>query len=123
MSNASPEPVSDPILNIGAVESQLSQAELEAEFDQAIFSFEDIQAELNYKQAHDALRELVKNLDLTPQEQVGLESEIRDLQSMLSKLESLVVHIAVFGMVGRGKSSLLNALLGQNILKQVQSTV
>lgn len=117
MSDASPEPVSDSILDSGAVESVLSQAELEAEFDQAIFSFEDIQAELNYKQAHDALRELVKNLDLTPQEQVGLESEIGDLQSMLSKLESLVVHIAVFGMVGRGKSSLLNALLGQNIFE------
>jgi len=32
---------------------------------------------------------------------------------MLENLEHRVVQIAVFGMVGRGKSSLLNALLGQ----------
>ena len=34
---------------------------------------------------------------------------------MLDKLEQSVVQIAAFGMVGRGKSSLLNALVGQDI--------
>jgi small GTP-binding protein len=90
---------------------------LEAELDHAIHSFEDIQAELNYQQAQSALQNLVDNLDLSPQERVGLESEIKDLQTMLNKLEGLVVHIAAFGMVGRGKSSVLNALLGQNIFE------
>lgn len=33
---------------------------------------------------------------------------------MLDKLDQSVIHIAAFGMVGRGKSSLLNALLGRN---------
>lgn len=36
---------------------------------------------------------------------------------MLGKLESMVVQIAAFGMVGRGKSSLLNALVGQQVFE------
>lgn len=90
---------------------------LDRELDNAILSFEEIQAELNYKQAQDSLRELVSHLDLTAQEQVGLESEIGDLTAMLDKLERTCVQIAAFGMVGRGKSSVLNALLGQNVFK------
>ncbi|MBD2567421.1 GTP-binding protein [Anabaena lutea] len=89
----------------------------EKELDSAIFTFEDIQAELNYKQAKTALRNLVNNLDLTPQEKSGLEAEITDLETMLSKLDSMVVQIAAFGMVGRGKSSLLNALVGQSVFE------
>ncbi|MEA5574954.1 GTP-binding protein [Anabaena sp. UHCC 0451] len=89
----------------------------EKELDSAIFSFEDIQAELNYKQAKTALRNLVNNLNLTTQEKSGLEAEISDLETMLNKLESMVVQIAAFGMVGRGKSSLLNALVGQSVFE------
>ncbi len=89
----------------------------EEELDKAIFSFEDIQAELNYKQAQTALRNLVAKLDLTPQEQDGLEAEIGDLEIMLGKLDRMVVQIAAFGMVGRGKSSLLNALVGQSVFE------
>ena len=36
---------------------------------------------------------------------------------MLDKLERTCVQIAVFGMVGRGKSSVLNALLGQPVFE------
>jgi hypothetical protein len=36
---------------------------------------------------------------------------------MLDKLEQSVVQIAAFGMVGRGKSSVLNALLGENVFQ------
>ncbi|MBK1990188.1 GTP-binding protein [Sphaerospermopsis aphanizomenoides BCCUSP55] len=89
----------------------------EEELDTAIFTFADIQAELNYKQAKTALRNLVNNLDLTTQEKSGLEAEIADLETMLLKLESMVVQIAAFGMVGRGKSSLLNALVGQVVFE------
>ncbi|MBG1267094.1 GTP-binding protein [Nostoc sp. WHI] len=89
----------------------------EEELDSAIFSFEDIQTELNYKQAQTALRNLVINLDLTPQEKTGLEAEITDLETMLGKLDRMVVQIAAFGMVGRGKSSLLNALVGQTVFE------
>ncbi|WP_414564456.1 MULTISPECIES: GTP-binding protein [unclassified Anabaena] len=89
----------------------------EEELDSAIFSFEDIQTELNYKQAQTALRNLVVNLDLSPQEKKGLEAELADLETMLGKLDSMVVQIAAFGMVGRGKSSLLNALVGQTVFE------
>jgi GTPase len=87
------------------------------ELDSAIFSFEDIQRSLDYKQAQTALRNLVTNLDLTPQEKSGLENELADLETMLGKLDSMVVQIAAFGMVGRGKSSLLNALVGQTVFE------
>jgi len=85
----------------------------EEELDNVIFTFDDIQAELNYKQAKTALKNLVNNLDLSSAEKSGLEAEINDLEIMLDKLESMVVQIAAFGMVGRGKSSILNALVGQ----------
>jgi GTPase len=78
-------------------------------------SFDEILAELNYKQAQRTLRDIVNNLDLTNRERQGLESDLEGLQQMLDKLEQQVVQIAVFGMVGRGKSSLLNALLGEEV--------
>lgn len=87
------------------------------ELNKAILSFEEIQAELNYKQAQDSLRELVSSLDLTDQERVGLESEIGGLTAMLDKLERTCVQIAAFGMVGRGKSSVLNSLLGKKVFE------
>ncbi len=93
------------------------QTNFDSELESAIWSFEDIQAELNYKLARDTLRELVTNLDLTPQEKDGLEAEITQLETMLENLEGRVVQIAVFGMVGRGKSSLLNALLGRTVFE------
>jgi GTPase len=91
--------------------------DLTVELEEAIHSFKDIQSELNYRQAHVALKELVTNLDLTPQERQGLEPEIHSLNNLLAKLEGQVVQIAVFGMVGRGKSSLLNALVGQPVFE------
>jgi small GTP-binding protein len=95
----------------------LNSLGVDQDLDSALLSFEEIQGELNYKQAQDALRDLVTNLDLTPQEQAGLESEIEDLAHLLNKLEHTCVQIAAFGMVGRGKSSVLNALLGQPIFE------
>ncbi|MGQ9870862.1 MAG: GTP-binding protein [Leptodesmis sp.] len=91
--------------------------EVTHELDEAILSFDDIQAELNYRQAQTVLHNLVAGLDLTPRERQGLEPEITGLESMMDKLDRQVVHIAAFGMVGRGKSSLLNALLGQPIFE------
>lgn len=90
---------------------------LDQELEDALRGFSTIQADLNYRQAQDALRDLVDNLDLTDRERSGLEAEIGGLQSLIEKLDRLVVQIAVFGMVGRGKSSLLNALLGQSVFE------
>ena len=80
----------------------------------SIVEFSDIQAELNYRQAKIALQDLVQRVDLTDLERSGLENSIAGLTSMLDKLDQSVIHIAAFGMVGRGKSSLLNALLGRD---------
>ncbi len=85
------------------------------ELDSAILDFTQIATELNYRKAQKSLRSLIGNLDLTSQEQRGLESEITRLTGMLDKLEQSVVQIAAFGMVGRGKSSVLNALIGKEI--------
>ncbi|MEO1377071.1 MAG: GTP-binding protein [Cyanobacteria bacterium J06635_10] len=87
------------------------------ELDKAIFTFEEIQAELHYKQAQSSLQAMVTNLDLSSEETQGLEMEIADLETMLTKLESMVIQIAAFGMVGRGKSSLLNAMVGQEVFE------
>ncbi|MBP0019517.1 MAG: GTP-binding protein [Cyanobacteria bacterium SBLK] len=84
------------------------------DLDRALLEFSEIQAELNYKQAQESLEHLIDAIDLTPKEQNGLESEIDRLTKMLDKLDRAVVQIAAFGMVGRGKSSVLNALLGED---------
>jgi len=87
------------------------------EFENALIEFEAIQEELNYKQAQHTLRDLVNHLDLSLREKQGLEKDIDHLSSMLEKLDNSVIQIAAFGMVGRGKSSVLNALLGQPIFQ------
>ena len=82
-----------------------------------IDNFNTIQSERNYQQAQDSLRQILVNLDLSQRERCGLESEIAQLSEMLIKLDRSVFQVAVFGMVGRGKSSLLNALIGQDIFQ------
>ncbi len=88
---------------------------LDDELNTTLLNFTDLQAELNLRHAQDALRDIVDHLDLTPTEREGLEPDIGGLQKMMDKLDRTVVQIAVFGMVGRGKSSVLNALLGQEV--------
>jgi GTPase len=90
---------------------------LQSPLEETIADFADLESELNYRQAQATLRDLVRNLDLSDLERTGLEPELTGLNSMLDKLEQSVVHIAAFGMVGRGKSSLLNALLGQPVFQ------
>ncbi len=78
----------------------------------------DISADdLHYQQAIASITHLIKQLDLSPRERAGLETDINHLHGVLDKLIHQVIHIAVFGMVGRGKSSLLNALVGQTIFQ------
>ncbi|MEL6157888.1 MAG: GTP-binding protein [Cyanobacteria bacterium J06627_32] len=68
-----------------------------------------------YQRAIAAVSQLIAQLDLSPREKAGLETEITHLHSVLDKLKNQVIHIAAFGMVGRGKSSLLNALVGRSV--------
>lgn len=93
------------------------ESSLPDQLAEILLDFDDIQTELNYQQAQTALRDLVQRLDLSPRERSGLEAEIASLTGLVEKLESTVIHIAVFGLVGRGKSSLLNALVGQPVFE------
>lgn len=85
------------------------------ELDNTILNFANLQGELNYHQAQKSLQNLLSNLDLSEQEKTGLESEINHLTTMLEKLQQSVISMAAFGMVGRGKSSVLNALVGKEV--------
>ncbi|MBD2439396.1 GTP-binding protein [Nostoc sp. FACHB-110] len=46
-----------------------------------------------------------------------VKPELETLNATLSKLDSNLIKIAAFGLVSRGKSAVLNALLGENILQ------
>ncbi|WP_157620065.1 DUF697 domain-containing protein [Synechococcus sp. PCC 7335] len=83
----------------------------------AMDTFDQLTDDLRYQQAIASVKKLIASLDLSPREQAGLEAEIGHLHSVLQKLEDQVLHIAAFGMVGRGKSSLLNALVGQPVFQ------
>lgn len=58
-------------------------------------------------------RQLTSNSELT----AALKPELEILTSTLNKLDYGVIRIAVFGLVSRGKSAVLNALLGQKTLQ------
>jgi small GTP-binding protein len=85
------------------------------DWEQTIRGFANLQGEINYRQAQQSLQNLVQNLDLKEEEKQQLESEVNNLTQMLQKLENSVIQIAAFGMVGKGKSSVLNALVGKEV--------
>jgi GTPase len=68
-------------------------------------------------QARESLEETIRGLKLTPDEERAVAEELRQLRDLTRKLDETTVEIAAFGMVSRGKSSVLNALLGQNVFK------
>ncbi len=80
---------------------------------QVVADLENWQATTHYGEARGALQTLVQRLKLSPREAAGLETEVQQLTSLVDKLEQTVIQIAVMGLVGRGKSSVLNALAGQ----------
>ena len=67
--------------------------------------------------ARESLEETIKSLKLTPEEERAMADELRQLRELSKKLDDNTVEIAAFGMVSRGKSSVLNALLGQRRLQ------
>ena len=69
------------------------------------------------ERARESLAETLNNLKLTPEEERTLADELRQLRDLGRKLDDNTIEIAAFGMVGRGKSSVLNALLGQEVFK------
>ncbi|MEO0455670.1 MAG: DUF697 domain-containing protein [Cyanobacteria bacterium P01_A01_bin.114] len=95
--------------------SPLNESLAQEPLDQALAEFDEMTAELHHRQAVTVVQQLINKLDLTARERSGLEAEIKSLGQLHRKLSQGVIHIAVFGMVGRGKSSILNALAGQPI--------
>lgn len=68
-------------------------------------------------QARESLEETLAALKLTPEEERAMADELRQLRDLSKKLDETTVEIAAFGMVSRGKSSVLNALLGKDVFK------
>ncbi len=67
--------------------------------------------------ARESLEETLGALRLTPEEERALAPEIAQLRELTRKLDESTVEIAAFGMVSRGKSSVLNALMGQEVFR------
>jgi GTPase len=63
--------------------------------------------------AQDSLRRLLDDPRLPAGVRAALAPEFAEIERMLQKLEQGEIHIAVLGEVSVGKSSLLNALLGE----------
>ncbi|MGO9598783.1 MAG: Era-like GTP-binding protein [Isosphaeraceae bacterium] len=68
-------------------------------------------------QARDSLEATLAGLKLTAEEEKMLSSELGQLRELSKKLDENTIEIAAFGMVSRGKSSVLNALLGRDVFE------
>lgn len=64
--------------------------------------------------ARESLRELIGDARLPAGVRESLAHDYEAVKSMLDKLEHGHIHLAVFGRVSTGKSSLLNALIGKD---------
>ncbi|MGD1860623.1 MAG: GTP-binding protein [Leptolyngbyaceae cyanobacterium] len=91
--------------------------ELADELDTVVVEFEDLQAQLTYDQARGTLSNILERLQRSPRETSELQNEVAQLERLRQKLDQTVIQIAVFGLVGRGKSSLLNALAGKTVFE------
>ena len=65
-------------------------------------------------QARDSLELLLQDKRLPPGARAELAADFSQVQAMLDKLEHGHIHIAVLGRVSVGKSSVLNALIGEH---------
>ena len=64
-------------------------------------------------QARDSLELLLQDRRLPPEARADLAEDFGQVKAMLDKLEHGHIHIAVLGRVSVGKSSVLNALIGE----------
>src|SRR5580704_1007281 len=67
------------------------------------------------ERARESLEATLASLKLTPEEEAALSGELAQLRDLGRKLEESTIEIAAFGMVSRGKSSVLNALMGKEV--------
>lgn len=65
--------------------------------------------------ARESLRELIDDARLPAGVRDSLSHDYAAVEAMLDKLEHGYLHLAAFGRVSTGKSSLLNALIGEDV--------
>ncbi|MCK5814197.1 MAG: GTP-binding protein [Cocleimonas sp.] len=70
--------------------------------------------DLHLQLARESLSELLNDKRVPETIRRSLRDDYEKLRVMLAKLEKSQLHVAVFGRVSVGKSSVLNALLGRN---------
>ena len=82
--------------------------------------------ETHLKQAQTSIQQAVNwyasvrrhwNYPPNVQLQAAVRQDIQNLKAALEKIEQQVIKIATFGLVSRGKSAVVNALLGQKVLE------
>lgn len=66
-------------------------------------------------EANRNLRELLEDTRVPSAVRAELQSEFDEIEALSQKLRREEIHVAVFGRVGAGKSSLLNALIGAEL--------
>ena len=71
----------------------------------------EVNPEQHLLEANRNIRELIEDRNIPASVRAELSTEFEEIESISAKLRSGEIHIAVFGRVGVGKSSLLNALL------------
>ena len=74
---------------------------------------DDIDGSGHLTLARESLRNLIDDSRLPPGVRESLAHDYKAVQGMLDKVEHGHLHLAVFGRVSTGKSSLLNALIGK----------
>ena len=78
------------------------------------------QARASLRQAIDRYIPQLKMTRLDAQEmsrQAAVKAGIDQLTTLMNKLDSSLLRVAVFGLVSRGKSAVINALLGEKVLE------
>ena len=99
--------------------------EIITENSQSIESYRK-QSQLHWKRARGSLRKALSRYSLwnnrsqkitNPELSSTIKTQLDLLKSNLDKLDQGIIQIAVFGLVSRGKSAVLNALLGEKILE------
>jgi uncharacterized protein len=84
-----------------------------------------VQQDNHYDRARASLQQAISwyasfrrhwNYPPNPELQAAVRGDLQNLKAALDKLDQKVIRIATFGLVSRGKSAVVNALLGQKIL-------
>lgn len=73
-----------------------------------------VKPEQHLLEANRNLRELIEDTTIPASVRAQLSDEFEQVEAISTKLRNGEIHIAAFGRVGVGKSSLLNALLGRH---------